>query len=161
MPKENSKIQAHNSKTTCLYTKELSIQEHQPPAQQNDEKNPHQSKGQRLPPFTCYQPPGRKAHMDMCHRPLNNTYACFLKSGFHPTHTVRAGSGAKSHSLAVTFRAGGLPSGENPTFLPIGISETKIHTQDLWRWEQSAGQAALPWVCTQLEPRSPELGPLF
>lgn len=148
---------------TCLYPKELSAQEHQPPAQQNNEKT-LTGEGQQLPPFTASQPPGQKARVAMCHRPLNNTNARLLKSGFHPTHTVKAGSGAKNHSLTVTFRAGGLPSGENPTFLPIGISESKIHPGAV-----EMGAASRPgspsWlesrVCTQLEPWSLDLGPLL
>lgn len=157
------KIQAHIAKTTCLYTKELSAQGHQPPAQQNNEKNPPWPKDNSCLPShpTTTTPPGQKAHMR--HRPLNNTNARLLKSGFHPTHTVKAGLGAKNHSLAVTFRAGGLPSGKNPTFLPIGISETKIHpgAVEMEAVSRPAVSCLESRVCTQLEPWSPELGPLL
>lgn len=162
MPKENSKFRP-TSPRPLVYTPKSSLPKDTSPLPNKTMRKT--LPGQRttaaslhiLPPPT----PGQKAHMR--HRPLNNTNARLLKSGFHPTHTVKAGLGAKNHSLAVTFRAGGLPSGKNPTFLPIGISETKIHpgAVEMEAVSRPAVSCLESRVCTQLEPWSLELGPLL
>lgn len=156
MPTKNSKFRPTTPRPLVYTPKSSPPKNTSPLAQQNNEKNPH---WQRTTAASLHilPPPGQRAHMAVRHHPLNNTNTRLLKSGFHPTHTVKADSGAKNHSLAVTFRAGGLPSGEDPTFLPIGISETKIHPGAV-----EMGAASRPgspsWlesgVCTQLEPWS-------
>ena len=96
------------------------------PCQYNNAKS-HQPKGSGCLSSHPARPQARK-HTWLCTpAPWTTQTHVYSRRAFHPTHTAKAHSRAKNYSITVTFGAGGLPSGEDPGFPTVGISETKIH----------------------------------
>ena len=96
------------------------------PCQHNNAKS-HQPKGSGCLSSHPARPQARK-HTWLCTpAPWTTQTHVYSRWAFHPTHTAKAHSRAKNYSITVTFGAGGLPSGEDPGFPTVGISETKIH----------------------------------
>lgn len=96
------------------------------PCQYNNAKS-HQPKGSGCLSSHPARPQARK-HTWLCtSAPWTTQTHVYSRRAFHPTHTAKAHSRAKNYSITVTFGAGGLPSGEDPGFPTVGISETKIH----------------------------------